>query len=532
MASTTKIPKEPLLLKADELWDTYADRRRADALLEEIFVNGKFTGKLWEALGIDTQTAGGRTLIINFIRTMVLDRTTMLSMTPDPKFTVPFTVNPDIALTEQDVLINLHQTLWQHWKIKKTLKEAAFNMALKNRTLWLLFPDFETKKPMLYSLDPSMFYAEPDYNGDYKEVFLMKEEFGRKILAQYPFAREQNGVTEDRDIYKVVEWWDKDRRRVWINNTRAPQGNIDHNLGFIPMKYTQDIHLPGTIDNMGSAFHNIAMAENFTDTLMLISHEMRKRINSVAWVKGSVDPENHRAALRGEEMLDLQEDGQFGFAQPIDSQVGGQAHLGTLEGLFRVATNWPQQRSGVIDSAIFTGKGINASLTGVNDDILNTRETMADDLEWLDTAAIHMMRKMWGKDEHNLLAFDANNVVGSIKVIPELDIPADFRHELVTFALAHDVQGKAVLLMQLFGQKLLDRRSVLEQLPGMNPNEVLQRLEEDMTREVEWQFAVQKKAVEQENEISAPAQVEGEAQALEQGAIPQGAPFGGNVPTP
>jgi len=86
--------------------------------------------------------------------------------------------------------------------------------------------------------------------------------------------------------------------------------------------------------------------------------------------------------------------------------------------------------------------------------------------------------------------------------------------------------------MQLFGQKLLDRRSVLEQLPGMNPNEVLQRLEEDMTREVEWQFAVQKKAVEQENEISAPAQVEGEAQALEQGAIPQGAPFGGNVPTP
>lgn len=531
--------QDPLLIEAEELWDDFAPRRAADTMLENVFVNGRFTGKLYDALGLNVQNSGSNELIINFLRAAVIDRTTMLSMLPDYKYTVPFTPDPDIAMTEQDVLINLHLTLWDFWRMKRTLKGAAFNMSLKNRALWLLFPDFKAKKPALYSLDPSMFYGSPDYMGNYKRCFLMKEECGRKIWSQYPESKDEKfGITSSTDLYRVTELWDEDKRRVWLNNIPAERGNIDHKLGFCPVRYTQDVHIPGSIDNMSNAYHNIAMAENFTDVLLLTSQEMRRRINSIIWAKGAISKDNMDAALEGKEILDLENDGEVGVTNVVDGQLGAQQHLQTLEGLFRTGMNWPALRSGQIGSSIWTAKGINAAQSGVNDDILNTRETMADDLQWLDFHAIQMFRKMWGKSEVPLVTFtDEGQARGQVRIIPKEDIPEDFRHELVTFSLANDVTGKAILLMQLFGQKLLDRRSVLEQMPGFNPNEIMTRLEEDMTRDVQWQAQVMAEQAKIQAAIAppqGPETADQQNQALEGGSIPQesGQLIQGMVPTP
>src|SRR3990172_10663263 len=175
---TKNLLRDKLLDEADELYNAYSARRTADNLLEDVFSKSKFTGKLWAALGVDVQNSKMSELIINFLRAAVIDRTTMLAMLPDPKFSVPFMPDPDIALAEQDVLINTHKTLWDYWRIKRVYNVQGFNISLKNRCLWALFPDFTKRKPMLYALNPSVFYAEPDYRGDYPRVFLIQEETG------------------------------------------------------------------------------------------------------------------------------------------------------------------------------------------------------------------------------------------------------------------------------------------------------------------------------------------------------------------
>ena len=528
------IKRDPLLDEADELWDAYSERRTADEVVTSVFRNGTFTGELYNTLGLNVPSAHSKKLLVNLTRAAVIDRATMLTMLPDYKYSVPFTPEPEVALTEQDILINTHLSFWEFWRMKQLLRTQATNMSLKNRCLWLLFPDFNEKKPKLYGLDPSMLFGEMDNSGEIPRVFLIQDMRGRQILAQYPDAKNY-GVTNDDNEFRIVDFWDKNIKRLFINDHASKVGSIDHDLGFVPIRYTQDTHIPGTIDNMGNAYQNIALAENFTDMLILQSQEMRRRINSVPWVKGGISKSNYQAALAGKEILDLENDGEFGFAQAIQGNLGTQQHLSALEQLFRTGMNWPAMRSGQIDSSIWTAKGINAASGGVNDDILATRELMADDLQWLDYAAIHMWRKMWGNTEHNLLNFNEKNVIGSVKVIPKKDIPNDFRHELVTFALAHDVTGKAILLMQLFGQKLIDRRSVLEQMPGFNPNEVLQRLEEDMVRDVGWQMKVQSEALKLQNEMAPPPeQVDQENVALEKGTVPDeaGQLVRGMVPTP
>lgn len=512
---------DPLMEEADELYDSdgFSGRRDADLELEQVFRDGRFTGRLYKALGLNIKSASTSYLLVNLVRSQVIDRSGMLSMLPDPKFDVPFTADEAIALTEQNVLTHLQETLWDYWRIKRIMHTNAFNLALKNRALWLLYPDFEAKKPMMYALDPSSFYAAENYRGEFSRVFLIDRQKGRRIRSEYGRdVAEAHGVDDPNNDYYVHWFFDDKERRIFINQEEITQRRIEHNLGFVPVRYTQDTHIPGSVDNLGSAFHAIAAAENFTDVLKLTSAEMRKGLNSIPWYTGDIDPVDAKAAYDGKAMLGLPEGGKFGVEHQMQGQVGAHQHLKVMDDLFRVVTNWPRLRSGQISSSIWTERGIDAAQSAVSDDILNVRETIADDLEWLDTAAIHMLKKMWGKDEHDLLVFEQENVKGTVKIVPNLDIPNDFKHELVVFPLAHDVTGKAVLLMQLHGAKLYDTRSVLEQLPGVNPGEVMRRLDEDLAREVKQQIALQQALAPPEQ--AAP----GGAPAGAPTGAPQGAP--------
>lgn len=529
MAHTTPDPRghqvddkarDPLLEEAEEIYEAYGNRRAADDEVETVFRDGRFIGKLYKSLGINIKDQSTPYLLVNFLRAQVTDRAVMLNMMPDPKWDVPFTVDPDVALTEQDILINLNHTLWDFWRVKRAYKTHGFNLALKNRALWYLHPDFDNKKPMLYSLNPSSFYAEPDYRGDYPRVFLIDDIEGRRLLAQYPGA-ERFGVTSYIDEYQVVEFWDKKIRRRFINGLEDESASIEHNMGFVPIRYTQDVHLPGSMDNMGNAWHGIGMAENFTDVLVLASAEMRKKITATPIIKGEYNSDEVKAAMDGKMALGLEKDGSFEYVQPIQGQLGVQQHLQSLDDLYRVITNWPRLRSGQIKSSIWTERGINAAQGAVSDDILTVRESMARDLEWLDEAAVYMMQKMWGNVDQPLIMYENEKIKGSVTIRPKQDIPADFRHELVVFPLAHDTQGKSVVLMQLFGQKIIDLRTVLENLPGMNPAEVMRRLKEDVERDIETQAMLQKQMFDLQQQQA--GGLEQGTEALNQGAIPGGA---------
>lgn len=535
--------RDPILNEGMRLYDQLGERRSADAELERVFKDGVFTGKLYEAMGINVKTATTNRLLVNLVRASTIDRSTMLGSMPEYKYEVLGAYNEDVALTEQEVLINLHETLWDNWRLERTLRAASFNLALKNRAAWIIYPDFKKQMPILYTLDPGTFYGESDYRGDYNRVFLISEENGYKIAAQYGNV-EAFGVVKQFEKYKVVWFIDDKVKRVWINGVEAESLAIEHNLGFCPVRYTQDIHIPGSIDNLGSAYHSIALSENFTDVLLLSSLEMRKHVKSVPWFKGEgIDGAQVGRALEGNEAIDLGADGAFGFSSSVDSTMGSGQHLQSLDDLFRVITNWPRIRSGQISSSIWTQRGIDAAQGAVSDNILQARQAIAYDLQFLDEAAIFMLKKMWPNKEYTLQQGEYEGK-GSIRIVPALDLPLTFKHKILANSLSADVASKTVLLMQLFGQKLLDRKSVLEQLPGINPSEVMRRLEEDMMRDTKWQMMLQQQMAAMagasqstgQGQDQAQAEAEIQNQSLAQGATEKYTPgnllYNGLVPTP
>jgi len=409
--------------------------------------------------------------------------------------------------------------MWEHWKMRKLRNDIAFWMALKGRVALQLVPDFNRKMPMLYAFDPSFFYGVADGTGELQRCWIIYELTGREIIQQYPDAQKTvEGIEFNNTLHEMVLYWDKKKKKNFVGDSLIPGSHFEHDLGYVPFQYPQDIHVPGKMDGTTAAYQHIGLAENFTDLLLISGEERRRRIKAIAWVKGmrNADPETLRRILAGEVFAELDEDGAIGFESPIQNMSDITRDLQLNEDLFRAATNFPRSRSGEITSSIWTGKSIEASQGAVSDDILRVRETIADAIQWMDEKAIGMLKRFWGEKEHNILDFSDQERIKGLTIIPNDDIPDTWRHELVVFSLAHDVSQKAILMIQLGNSGYLDKRTVIEQLPGFNPNEILQRMEEERLREAQWEIAVQSKLAEATQPQEGPDAAE-ENFGLEQG---------------
>lgn len=519
------------------LRDETTDRNTRDGVSQRTFVDGTFSGELWKSMDTEVPSAKDQKLLVNFFRTQVTDRATLLTMLPDQKWDVPFDYTDD-SLTYQQVLSQLNLTFWEHWKMRKLRNDIAFWMSLKGRVALQLVPDFQREIPMLYAFDPSYFYAVMDGTDEIQRCWIIYMLPGRQILAQYPNAEFTNeGVEFNNTLHEVVLFWDKKVKKNFVGSSLIPESHFQHNLGYVPFQYPQDIHVPGTIDATTAAHQAIGLAENFTDLLLMSSEERRRRIKAIPWVKGmrNADEETLRKILAGEVFAELDDDGALGFESPITNMSDITRDMQLNEDLFRAATNFPRSRSGEITSSIWTGKSIEASQGAVSDDILRVREAIADSIQWMDEKAIGMLKRFWGDKELNILDFTDQQRIKGLNIIPNEDIPDTWRHELVVFSLAHDVSQKAILMIQLGNSGYLDKRTVIEQLPGFNPNEILRRMEEERIREAEWEIAVQAKLAEAtQPQPEAPGAGE-ENFALEQGAIPtpeNNLTSGGLVPSP
>ena len=518
------------------LRDETRERKVRDGVAQSTFVDGTFSGELWRAMDTEVPSSKGQRLLVNFFRTQVTDRATLLSMLPDQKWDVPFDYTDD-SLTYQQVLAQLNLTLWEHWKMRKLRNDIAFWMALKGRVALQLVPDFNRKMPMLYAFDPSFFYAVADGTGEIQRCWIIYMSTGREILQQYPNAGAMaEGVEFNNHEHEVVQYWDKNEKKIFIGDSMVPDSHFQHNLGFVPFQYPQDMHLPGSFDATTAAYNHIGLAENFTDLLLLSSEERRRRIKAIPWIKGlrNADPELLRRILAGEVFAELDEDGALGFESPITNMSDITRDLQLTEDLFRAATNFPRSRSGEITSSIWTGKSIEASQGAVSDDILRVRESIADAIQWMDEKAVGMLKRFWGGKEHNILDFTDQQRIKGLTIIPNEDIPDTWRHELVVFSLAHDVSQKAILMIQLGNSGYLDKRTVIEQLPGFNPNEILRRMEEERIREAQWEIAVQAKLAEAQAPTEQGPSAQEQNFALEQGATQPANNLtqGGLVPSP
>lgn len=539
----------------EELIKDNQERNERDRDLEGVFLSGDFTGKLYDAIRTQTKSSKQRKLLINICRKAIIDRTVLYTMLPDIRVDPPDNLPElDSMFWQQQIKRTIMNYWWeQTWRLDERMQDIAFNFALKGRAALQLFPNFEKKTVELWLRDPSTYYAVVSSGGGYQTyanegigsppnggyrhspVLYIWKATGREILRDFPGAKFAD-VKDTSEMYQMVEYWDEkmmcryieDKTQNSLDNRskftymRTPNGDemmVEHNLGFVPSEYIQDINPPGRIDATSSIYHTIMLGENLNDLLLMNTEEHRRRLGSVLMIKDPLNvpspwPENNAVVTVGP-------GGDAKYVSQIENPGDMGSHVEAVKQYALMALGTSGARFGELPSSgPWISKGITAAANvSVSDEVLLNRQRIATAIKNCDIKAHKMARKMFGRNKQKLTA--ASSAGKETMTFRFNDLPADFQHSLEVFPLAHDVGQTAVVLMQLRGQKdasgrpLISHRTLLEKLPGFDAAEEIRRVEEERAREMaEMQaMAAQQQQVEQQG-----TEAEAENYALERGA--------------
>lgn len=497
--------------------------------LVTVFKEAKFTNRLNKVLSDNRNTPDKRVLLVNFVKARVLDKINLLSMLPDLQVDAPFGVEHSETYAELWMRVNLGW--WDEVSLKTRFSEMGYFMPLFGTNVSQLHPSIKDKKIRFLTRDPRTFHAfinmaDPMY---YDEVYFIYKSSGQQINAAYP------GINNDRikdelvantysEYYTCIERWDNDHFDFLVNNKRVAGVGIEHNLGFIPVRATPNIRIPGQLDGLSDVVQEIGMAENQNELLIMSTEEIRERLYARLFLYGDGWPKQiptgRGAVVRGAE------GDKADYMSPIKDVAPTHQHLMANDQFMRVAMGWPSQRSGVFNSAIWTGKGIDASMGPVSDDVMRSKESIGEDLRILNQYYFKMLRKFWGKEKLVVHGTYLNKRYG-VDFTPGEELPEVYSHQVHFSPLGHDIPTMIVNLLQLHGQGVFSLMTVLEKIPGVNPAEEMRRLDEELMKKVSMEQKIAAMAQQLQTAMvpqgmqASPEEMENAAHAMSKGGMVQ-----------
>lgn len=352
---------------------------------------------------------------------------------------------------------------------------------------FIVEPDFEIGGPVIRVASSRHTLFRKNLRGEVIDLYEHWTENRSSLEAKFPDAdlrtemeKRTHGFGERSDPkLTVVKHYGRDFFTMFV----PERGNevlmrVPNPLGKVPAAVVEtprwdDEGLHGTYDNaiwVQLARSRIAlMTMEAMDMAIHAPIAIPPDVNKVPYGPGALIPTQNPDKIRRVQ-LDV----------PREAWV----EAGALEREERMAARYPEGRSGNIDASVITGQGVQA-LLGTIDSIVKTMQTLiAFELRRAVAFAFEMDEKLWG-NENKTVTGELRGKKFEEPYRPNRDIAGDYSVEVTYGLLAGlDPNRATVMMLQLLGGGLVDKTTVMEQLPfGLDVDDVRERLDREAVEE-------------------------------------------------
>lgn len=314
----------------------------------------KVAGKLFPSY--DRSDEERITIVINLIRPIVEAKRSFIGQIPSVR--VPPPDSSDEAQILSDLAEKAILGFWQFSDIGKRMSDMGFYCSLYGTAVGMVWPDIKEKKPRLLIRSPRDFYPMPkDDDGREMRYVIFKETYdGREADAMWP----GHGYAP-RDEVKVVRYIDEVRMQV-IDEDSVELTNIEHNLGFCPVKTIANIGVPGSPFGDSDVENAIELQKAVNRRYALMENVAERTAYPLTVIRGGQDVPD--VLPTGPDAY-IEVGPQGGIEQVFPPQMGESFWMATqqLEQKINVVTDTPSLLTADYQGAVGSGKGVNATLS-------------------------------------------------------------------------------------------------------------------------------------------------------------------------
>ena len=173
--------------------------------------------------------------------------------------------------------------------------------------------------------------------------------------------------------------------------------------------------------------------------------------------------------------------------------------INILERQFRIVSGYPVSDDGQSPNSFATGAGISELRAGANDNIKEYQTAIRHSMELIDRKRLEWEEKMHATERKRVFWYEGGNRFEETYV-PAKDIASDYRTKRVYGAMAtFDENSKIVAGLQLLQARVFDRRTLQENIDGMEAGElglVNERIDQDDVKQMLFQALSQRAAAQ------------------------------------
>jgi len=408
-------------------------------------------------------------IVANLVDTSARDMSEVMGVLPSVNCTT------SISSTAKSKNFNAKKTKIVNWYMIESQLYAGKQIKVSDyyltygMAIYVIEPDFQTKRPHIRVENPMGVYPEWDLFGRLKSYTKVWREEAIHLVAKFPHlmrtlqANEGAGGSptagwQEREI-EIAKYVDNDQIVMFLpQHSNQVVDRMENPLGKV---YVSIGKRPGFDDEVRGAFDDAIWVQLAKSRMALLGLEAtEKTVRAPLAVPRDVQKMTFGddAIIRTDNPDKIKRVGiDFPQATMQESQI--------LEQELRTGTRTPEARSGNMDASIITGRGVQALMGGFNTVITTGQTVIGEALRIALNLALEMDQALWPNEKRTI----RGTVQGSPfeeSYIPSKDIDGDYTVDVTYgFAAGQDPARAIVGLLQLRGDQLISRDFFQRQLP-------------------------------------------------------------------
>jgi hypothetical protein len=294
--------------------------------------------------------------------------------------------------------------------------------------------------------------------GDLAALF---PEYADKILRRTTY-----GSGDENSLLEVVRWYDKNQTVMFLpERAGLPLVTQSNPIGRVPVAIAVRPSLDG--EQRGQ----------FDDVLPVYAAKARLALLTLEGVQKSVEaplalPQDVTQLSVGPDAIIRSNSPEKIRRVPLDIPGFAFTENAKLSDEMKLASRFPEARSGNIDSSIVTGQGVKALMAGFDSQVKTAQSVLGEAVGQALSIALEMDEAMFPSVSREVSA-QANGVPYRLKYKPETDINGNYGVNVEYGLMAGlDPNRALVFALQARGDKLLSRGFVRRNLPvSLNASE-------------------------------------------------------------
>lgn len=416
----------------------------------------------------------------NFVETALADTAEAASLMPTVRCT-PYTTS-DLQRNRAAEMERIGVAYMGAWGADLLIPQTVRYLAKYGLGVWIVWPDFEQRMPLLEQRDPRTCYPEPGYRtGDRvrrcmftRDVYLtsLPPEHLEKVAGW--FAQQRNGpkVTRNTTV-TLVEWFDEDEYVLAaMMAVASPLGAVSSSVRYVPVELER---IPNRFDHvpviLGARIADGEYVGQFDQVLDLQRAHVRlsslaldyadQAVYSDVWVRDLIG----ELSFGGGGFIELGPNGAIGRVPPATSSMNVPRDLQQLEQGLHMGARWPQSRPGEISQSIASAKFLESAAGMMNTAIRTYHLILSQMFSQALQVAMEIDLKLFpGKktvsgvlrNQHFLMDYDASNIELKNRMRAEYGI-----------GLGRTAAESAVLAIQYAQNGLISQELVQESIEGV-----------------------------------------------------------------